>query len=677
MILPNFKRNRYTDLGMDVLKSLTKNQLENGTLYDKVDHSNTPDDHYAHTFFALAAYLSYRCQNAYEEKALEYFSNIPNKKRGHHEFNLLACLLIREILTQGRLASPPQSSCFDLLTDYIKKAPFEAGENTAHGNNWVAIQALDLLLRYHQFKVPDDLQRANHLIDHYVLRWQLPDGIFYDTPRSPNAKYIKTPLTYHAKFCMVLSLYAQISNRCDVYRAVLRGLDALSKLVSPNGEGFYFGRTNNAIFGYVSALYAYETMIRYLLSSKERDKITADRVIIYRQTADALFSYLKDMQEPEGSLRLTPGSIGLRKAGWDAYMHHTVYNAYASAILLMTPYTQVLKKDYPSDKRTFVYFLENSGFLAVKHERNFLVMNTRGQGVDPRYIGMIPLIWYVEGVDLLPSPPTHKGDFKIGFIPVIISEDRRYVPATWRNINVIKNEYGVTVFSEGVLTEFPNPLNNRTEGLFQRLKSSTTVYNFSRKIGIIQIVKLARAWNKWLYPHIVPLKLYRGVVISNNGEEMFIVDTLKATRKIGKLRIIPPSLLISTKSISNLSAHDRELLIQLRNVELNIKFEILLPEIDNFDQASQLDTSKGPATLLTPSEVFLSNLEDSFHSVTWLKVYKRSQEPNCQIAVKKNRILIYEDSTLVLSINTVNRTIEVNTEKVLEGMGDLDSNKNY
>ena len=202
----------------------------------------------------------------------------------------------------------------------------------------------------------------------------------------------------------------------------------------------------------MSALYAYETIIPYLLSSKERHTINADRIITYRQTADILFSYLRAMQEPNSSLRLTPGSIGHRKAGWDTYMHHTVYNAYASALLLMTPYTLVLKKGDLSNKKNSVHYLENSGFFALKHQRNFLALNTKGQSLDPRYAGMIPLAWYVEGEDLLPSPPIRSEDYKTGFIPVINIENKQYIPRYCRGVHIMNNKAGIAIFSEGVLT---------------------------------------------------------------------------------------------------------------------------------------------------------------------------------------------------------------------------------
>lgn len=660
MKMANHERNRYTDLGADVLKALADDQLEDGTIYDEVDGSNTPDNHYAHTFFALAACLASRYQEGWKgkgEKALEYFANIPNKKKGHHEFNLLACLLIQETLKERWLASSERLACSDYLLDYVKKAPFEAGEQTPHGNNWIAIQALDSLLRYHQLGNSSDLQRANHLINHYVLKWQLSDGIFYDAPQSPDAKHVRTPLTYHAKFCMILLLYAYFSDRIDVYRAALRGLDALSKLISPNGEGFYFGRTNNAIFGYASALYAYEAAIQHIVNSKEKDEATTNRIEVYRRTADALFSYLKAMQNSDGSLRLTPGSIGLYKAGWDSYMHHTVYNAYASAVLLMTPYTPALREANLSDRETSIHYLGDSGFLAVKHGHNFLVLNTKGQGTDPRYTGMTPLIWYVEEEDLLPSSLTRKEDFKTGFIPVIKVDARQYVPTAWHNARLVNNEAWVTIFSEGVLNrvfQFPS---NKMKNLLQCLKTSTALRNFARKSAMIQTLKV---WNRWFQAHSIPLELYRGVIISRNCDSMFIIDTVKTTKKVGKLKIAPPSLLLSAKRASNLSICGNKLILQLKNAHLSSKFEILWPKIEQLDQLSQLDTSKGPATLLTPSEVFLSTFEGSFHSVALLQVYKEGRELDYQVKTEENEILIYKDSTLLLSINTVNRTVEFN-----------------
>jgi len=655
MMLPSYEGNRYANLGLAILKALTKNQLENGTIYDRIDKSNTPDNHYAHTFFALASLLSSRYQNICSqkaEKALEYFIHIPAKKKGHHEFNILACLLILKILRQqgaqktGKLY-PHHSFCFNLLNNYVTKTAFEARENTSHGNNWVAIQALILMLRYHQFKEIADFHRSNRLMDSYVLKWQLQDGIFYDAPRSSNSEYVETPLTYHAKFCMIVSLYAQISNRCDIYRAVIRGLDAHSKLVSPNGEGFYFGRTNNAIFGYVSALYAYETMINYLLSSKETDESITHRLQTYRQTADALFAYLTAMQERDGSLRLTPGSSCLYKAGWDSYMHHTVYNSYASAILLMTPHAEVLKKNNPANEKVSIQFLENSGFLAVKHKRSFLVVNVKGQEVDSRYVGMVPLIWQVEGKDLLPSPPCEE-NLKIRFTPVVIYRGTRYVPAKWWNTHIVNNKYGLTLFAEGVLNELSKLR------LIKDLipKPYTLAFNLLKKTGLTKTVKFSLTQRRNLVSDGLPFK--------KNLNQLFIIDTLKKSTKIRNLKMIPPSVLFSSANICNFDFQNGTPIIHLRNVDLDVKFKILSPPINHFYQTSHLDTSKGYATLITPQEVLLQDFEETFHSVALLQAIKKGQEPNYKIASEKDTITIFEDSTELLSLNNVNQTIEMN-----------------
>jgi hypothetical protein len=663
-VLSKFERNRYTDLGLEMLKSLEKNQLKNGTLYDKFDNSITPDNHYALAFFALAGCLSstfYNTETKKAEKALEYFTHIPSSKMGHHEFNLLACLLIQEILTEGRLADLAQSSCIDLITNYSKKGPFEAGKNTAHGNNWVAIQALVLLLRYRQFKAPDDLRKADFLIDHYVLRWQLADGLFYDYPRSTSALHFTIPLSYHAKFCMVLSFCAQITGRLDIYHAVLRGLDALSKLVSPSGEGFYFGRTNNAIFGYVSALYAYETMIQHLFSCEPTEENT-NRVVVYSKTADALFFYLKTMQELDGSLRLTPGSFALQKSGWDSYMHHTVYNAYASAILLMTPHMTIIEKARPNDKKTD--FLRDSGFLIVRSKRNFLVINTKSQGTDLRYSSMIPLIWETNGIALIAPQPIHRSSG--GFIPIVTTKNKRISPSDWHNVSVVNNDYGFAIFSEGELIDIPKFVDTKVTFLLQRFKSSKIIRSLLRNSGLIQLAKLERMWNTQLPKQRVPmsLQLYRGVVVPISGEELFIVDALKATNNKGDLRIIPPSFLALSKIADKLSVNRGKLLVKLEGCgDSNFKFEILSPETDKFNRISEVDTSKGPGTLLTPRGAFLANTDDTLHSIVWLKVYKKNQEPHCQIEVKKNTVMINEDTSPELEINTINKTFLSFTKK--------------
>jgi hypothetical protein len=660
MILPSCEGNRYTNCGIAVLEALTKDQLKNGTIYDIIDKANTPEDHYAHTFFALASLLSCRYQSncsGNAKKALEYFINIPAKKKGHHEFNILACLLIMKILKQESDEENSKLSfssfLWGLLNNYAKQNPFEAKDNTPHGNNWIAIQALSLLLRYQQFNEADDLNRSNLLLDNFLLKLQLQDGIFYDAPRSVNSEHIETPLTYHAKFCMILSLYAQISNRSDIYQAVINGLDAYSKVISPNGEGFYFGRTNNAIFGYASALYAYETMMSHLLQSKTGENITR-RLQIYQQAADSLFAYLMAMQEQDGYLRLTPGASSLHKAGWDSYMHHTVYNAYASALLLMTPHAKVPRKNSPANEKFSIELLEDSGFLALKYKRSFLALNVKGQKLDYRYAGMVPLTWQVEGTDLLSSPP-YGENLKLGFIPALVFEDTPYVPVKWRNTHIVNNKYGVTLFAEGMLNELSNfRLKHRGTS-----KPYAFALNLLRKTGLTSPVKSAITPRKSSFSGRLPFALYRGITISKKLDKLFVIDTVKKSKELPNLQVFSSSILLSSTNIRSFNFQNGGLIIHLRNGDMAVKFKSLSPLISRFYRTSPLDTSKGPATLVTPQTVLLQDSEETFHSVALLQVAKKGQDTNYKTVSENDTITIFENSTELLSLNNVKQTINM------------------
>src|SRR5207247_1808867 len=101
--------------------------------------------------------------------------------------------------------------------------------NRLVSNNWVAMRALNHALRAELTGSRRDRDEAARLWER-VLAWQLPDGLFIDSPGGE-----ATPVTYHAKFCAVLALALTETESVGtaLVGALERGLEALAALVSP------------------------------------------------------------------------------------------------------------------------------------------------------------------------------------------------------------------------------------------------------------------------------------------------------------------------------------------------------------------------------------------------------------------------------------------------------------
>jgi hypothetical protein len=435
--------NRYAELGASIFGYLSSYLGQNGSIYDEVAEAITPNDQYAHTFFALAGVRLASIVHNYDhlttiQPVLDYYVSLPKTKKGHREFNCMASLLSLLTLDKnGNQDTPIVQDTRVRLTSIATDTGFESGRWTLHGNNWLGVQALDYLLGAQVFGSDNHLSIANDLIDRYLLQWQLDDGMFYDMPRNTKAKQFETPVTYHAKFCMILLLISQFSRRKDVLEASLKGLNALGRLIAPNGEAFYYGRSNNSLFGYASAVYAYELAIDMLQTSEPE---TVQR---YRAWVDKLFEYIVSHQLPSGAFPITLGMSRGLSDGWDDYMSHSVYNAYASAVLLMCPHRRVTSEEDEAARIPNTISLESAGFRCFMDDDFFCALHLTGQRLQPRYAGMVPLILQSGGKSIFPKAPVRSPECQpltSGFLPLVESKQGVFSAFRWTTTSIDQNE---------------------------------------------------------------------------------------------------------------------------------------------------------------------------------------------------------------------------------------------
>jgi hypothetical protein len=176
----------------------------------------------------------------------------------------------------------------------------------------------------------------------------------------------------------MLAMEYEIYSPPALFQALIRGLDALAELIFPDGETFYYGRTNNGIFAYAAAVYAYNKTAGYLSESDQRK-------VKYVGICNLFLNWTKKWQSPDGHIAIVPNINETERMGWDSYIHNTVYNAYAASMLLLTG--QVESFNQYHDTNDFFY-AQNAGLLKLNIGNKSYALSTTGQKVsNPRLYG--------------------------------------------------------------------------------------------------------------------------------------------------------------------------------------------------------------------------------------------------------------------------------------------------
>ena len=113
--------------------------------------------------------------------------------------------------------------------------------------NRLALQSLNLALRYQEFKDERDINKAKKLIEK-VLKRQTKQGFFPDEINSYSSQY-------HSFILALLYEYFLITKDDNVEHFFMKGIDFSISLMDKNGF-FDFGRGKKQIFGYASLIYA-------------------------------------------------------------------------------------------------------------------------------------------------------------------------------------------------------------------------------------------------------------------------------------------------------------------------------------------------------------------------------------------------------------------------------------
>jgi hypothetical protein len=503
-----------------VFQFLTTSRLENGCIFDK-NSDSCCDDHYQNTFYALSALIldAIHEQDTWQDHAFatfQYYFSIPPEQSGHLDFNNLAVLLAYGLMTPEERQDPLGG----LLLDRIQTMQHHAAMEKAHGNNFITLRALNHLLRYQIVKDPLDLELSDvHMGS--TLKWQFQDGIFYDDPRDAHSPAGIPHLTYHAKMTLMTLLFGVIKGDPDIIQRALHGLSALASLVAGDGEVFYYGRSNNTVFGIACGVLAFRIAQQY--------SDDCELVATFQACERKLIQFCSWQVADDGHLYIAANCLEKQRCGFDSYMRVAVYNAYAMALFLLA--ALIVKKQLPGKNivEDQVIHLPDSGFVIKNGRQASICLNAKGHNCrgsrlfDPRLTGGSPLFLKFQGVDLLPSIPfdqtgasrtenrslwakikrkfnaliSNKDHWHFlekhnpllaGFLPYLQSRHKLYLPIYHETVTMYEAEDPLTITLRGKMVETiycgAYPL---LASVYEQLQNSLPLPNMDSRHALIQI----------------------------------------------------------------------------------------------------------------------------------------------------------------------------------------------
>ncbi|MEK6792108.1 MAG: hypothetical protein AABY45_10470 [Deltaproteobacteria bacterium] len=456
-----------------IFSFLASQQRPDGAIIDR-NISDVPkplDAQYHHANMTLAGAMLHILnpeKHEYIDRALgamRYYLSVPiEKRKAGVDFSNFP-LLIAYALTSCHESGSGELS--DALAGYVKDMRHHADLNPSgtYGNNFVALRSLNHLIRFKITEDALDAEQAAFFMEH-TLKWQMDDGVFYDFPRALCDPRGIPSLAYHSKITLITLLYGIISGEQRILDRALAGLECLVNLTANDGEAFYYGRTNNALYGYACAVLALRAAANLL-----GDAPSARR---FKRFERSLYRFATSLSAKDGHLYIAPNPFEGDRCGFDNYMYVTVYNAFMMTMLLLS--AVIKDAPLPEEQRAGeMHYMKNSGFLIRKRASLSTAFNLKGHNhyeqysLDPRFTALTPLFLKFNGNDILPSIPftypkpqaktlrSLVGEMKgwsrledynplhAGFIPAMKDSSQYYMPLDVTETSVSEMESGTLI----------------------------------------------------------------------------------------------------------------------------------------------------------------------------------------------------------------------------------------
>jgi len=220
------------------------------------------------------------------------------------------------------------NSSRDKIRDYINGIiEFNPSHGAKRANNIHCSKMIVLLLKEKilQSKLnSEELRFIENIAYRKLSEWQYEDGFFYDIPYNEKEFKGVPHLTYHATITMFTILSSILIGDNKIFEMGERGLHALENLVSPAGEAGSYGRSNNAIFGYSSAIFAISLFQFFSYDNK------------YNVLRNNLIKHLNNHLCNDGHISIVPNKFENQRAGFDQYMFVTVYESWTLGLIMLS-----------------------------------------------------------------------------------------------------------------------------------------------------------------------------------------------------------------------------------------------------------------------------------------------------------------------------------------------------
>lgn len=194
-------------------------------------------------------------------------------------------------------------------------------ENQNRANNFFLMKCVALALKEKLIGGLSDENRffLDNIVNIKIADWQLQDGFFYDKPFTGNG-VIVPHLTYHSTISMLVAWLGKILNNRSLLDRANKGFHALSLVSSNEGEIGFYGRSNNAIFGYGSAVFGISML-------NPNSNLEAFR--------NKLLFFLKNRCWRGDHFNIVPSGFPANRDGYDRYMFDVVYNSWLIGMIIL------------------------------------------------------------------------------------------------------------------------------------------------------------------------------------------------------------------------------------------------------------------------------------------------------------------------------------------------------
>ncbi|WP_020146114.1 hypothetical protein [Thioalkalivibrio sp. ALJ15] len=291
-------------------------------LWDPIEQAPSPADHYGQTSATLALYLQGGPEMEQWGWPLRAWLTRCGRHAGHAPFNRLLLLLLRERVIAG--VQPVTPALETMLDEALQRC-----HPSRHypSNNWTLLAQLCRLVEARPGRPRD---HAAARLAALLERWTTASGGFIDYPARPGPRGVATPMAYHHKALLIASI-ALCYAPTPALATLTQRLYGWVALTWDGGEyAGGLGRSTHSLFGDACLVGSLDLL--GLAGAQQTDAPAG-------QMLRGVLARWERQRRGDGLLGLTPAdrastpAPGNHPAGWDNYMHLSVYNAWAAAVL--------------------------------------------------------------------------------------------------------------------------------------------------------------------------------------------------------------------------------------------------------------------------------------------------------------------------------------------------------